>query len=154
MKFHDTVIGVALVAFGIWVTFTAWGFPKLTGQPVGPGTFPILLGLLCTIGGAIIALRGLASGAPFAALHAGWRRPGRALAAIVAIGGALLLALTFETVGFPLGGGLLMVAIYLAAGYRNPGWIVFSVGFVTTVHILLTRFLQVPLPSGVLKGFL
>ncbi|UOA29102.1 tripartite tricarboxylate transporter TctB family protein [Pseudosulfitobacter sp. DSM 107133] len=154
MKFHDTAIGAVLVVFGVWVTVTAWGFPKLTGQPVGPGTFPILLGGLCTIGGAVIALRGLGSGAPFAALHAGWRCPERALAAIVAIGGAFVLALTFETVGFPLGGSLLMVAIYLAAGYRNPGWIVFSVGFVTTVHLLLTRFLQVPLPSGVLKGFL
>jgi len=154
MKFHDTAIGAALVVFGIWVTITAWGFPKLTGQPVGPGTFPILLGGLCTVGGAIIALQGLRTRAPIAVLHEGWRHPGRALAALVAIGGACVLAVTFETVGFPLGGSLLMVAIYLAAGYRNPGWIVFSIGFVTTVHILLTRFLHVPLPSGLLKGFL
>ena len=154
MKFHDMAIGIVLAAFGIWVVATAWGFPKLTGQPIGPGTFPILLGALCTLGGAIIAIQGRTTGAPLAALHEGWQHPGRALAAIVAIGGSFLLALNFETIGFPLGGSLLMVSVYLASGHRNPGWIAFSILFVMSAHLLLTRVLQVPLPSGVLKGLL
>jgi putative tricarboxylic transport membrane protein len=154
MKFHDTAIGAVLIAFGIWVVATAWSFPKLTGQAIGPGTFPILLGTLCTLGGAIVALQGMARPAPLAMLHTGWRHPGRALAAVIAIGGAFLLALNFETIGFPLGGSLLMLAIYLSTGHRSLGPMMFSIAFVLTVHILLTRFLQVPLPSGLLKGLI
>lgn len=154
MKIHDTIIGTVLVLFGLWVAVTAWGFPKLTGQPIGPGTFPILLGSLCALGGAVIALQGRASGPTLVVLHEGWSRRGHALAALVAVGGSFLLALNFETVGFPLGGSLLMIATYLASGHRNPGWIAFSVLFVLAAHLLLTRFLQVPLPSGVLRGLI
>lgn len=40
MKFHDSVIGAVLIALGLWIAWTASGFPKLTGQPIGPGPFP------------------------------------------------------------------------------------------------------------------
>ena len=51
MKFSDKLVGMALVAFGLWVLLTARGFPQLPGQMIGPGTFPTLLGSLCALGG-------------------------------------------------------------------------------------------------------
>lgn len=152
MKIHDSVIGAVLVMFGAWVALTASGFPRLTGQPIGPGTFPVVLGTLCALGGAVMVVAGLRSGAAIAALHPGWRRPDRLLTALVMIVGTGVLAAQFETVGFPLGGSLLLAVFFLVSGKRHPVWIAVAVVFVCLVHVLLTRFLQVPLPPGVLKG--
>ena len=154
MKFSDKLVGVALVAFGLWVLLTARGFPQLPGQMIGPGTFPTLLGSLCALGGLGIAVQGFRASAPMVALHPGWRRPDRALAALVAVGGTALFAANFEWIGFPLGGALLLSAVYAAAGLRSPRWILLSVAFVLAVHLLMTRLLYVPLPAGLLKGLL
>lgn len=81
MKFHDSVIGAVLIALGLWIAWTASGFPKLTGQPIGPGTFPVVLGGLCVLGGAGIGLQGLRNRGPILQVHpagaglTGWRPP-------------------------------------------------------------------------------
>lgn len=154
MKFHDSVIGAVLIAFGLWIAWTASGFPKLTGQPIGPGTFPVVLGGLCVLGGAGIGLQGLRNRGPILQVHPGWRRPDRLAAAIVMIAGTALLAIWFEDIGFPLGGSLLLTALFVVSGKRNPAWSLLAVGFVCTVYLLLTRLLHVPLPAGMLKGML
>lgn len=153
MRLHDSTIGAVLVLFGVWIVYSASGFPRLTGQPIGPGTFPIVLGTLCALGGLALFVIGVRrSDGTLIALHPGWRQGDRLVTVGLMIAGTALLAATFETVGFPLGGSLLLVALFLASGRRNIWWIVLAVGFVCTVHVLLTRFLQVPLPAGVLKG--
>lgn len=153
MKIHDSAIGAILVIFGAWIVYSASGFPQLAGQPIGPGTFPVVLGILCTLGGAVLTVSGLRRGNdPLVSLHPGWRQPGRIATAVLMIAGTALLAATFETVGFPLGGSLLLVALFLASGRSHPISLVVAVCFVFGVHLLLTRFLQVPLPAGVLKG--
>lgn len=153
MKFHDSAIGAVLVVFGAWIVISAAGFPRLTGQPIGPGTFPVILGSLCALGGAALCLTGLLRG-PRALIevHPGWRQPDRLATAGLMIGGTAVLAAAFEDIGFPLGGSLLLAALFLASGRRHPLWLVLAVGFVCAVHLLLTRFLQVPLPTGPLKA--
>lgn len=153
MKIHDSIIGVVLLIFGAWIAHSALGFPQLTGQPIGPGTFPVVLGILCALGGAALTVIGLRRGdGPLVFLHSGWRQPGHVATAAIMIAGTALLAATFETVGFPLGVSILLVALYIASGRRHPVNVLFAVVFVVGVHLLLTRFLQVPLPAGVLKG--
>ena len=152
MKLHDTVIGALLIALGLWIVFTASGFPKLTGQPIGPGTFPVALGILCSLGGVGIGLQGLRNGGQLVQIHAGWRRKDRIATVLVMFVGTALLALTFEDIGFPLGGTLLLSALFVASGKRHAIWIVVAASFVCIVFVLLTRVLHVPLPAGVLKG--
>ena len=153
MKFHDSAIGAVIVIFGAWVVYEATGFPRLTGQPIGPGTFPVLLGSLCMIGGLGLVITGLKnSNGTLVSLHAGWRQGDRLATVGVMIAGTALLAATFETVGFPLGGTVLLAVLFRASGKRHPALILLSAGFVCVVHVLLTRFLQVPLPAGVLEG--
>ena len=153
MKFHDGIVGGVLFVFGLWVALTATSFPQLTGQPIGPGTFPIALGSLCALGGLAIGMMGLRGrGVPLAQIHPGWWQGNRQAAAFVMIAGTAILAATFESVGLPLGGSLLLAALFLVSGKSNPVWIGVAVVFVVSVHLLLTRFLQVPLPAGVLKG--
>ncbi|MFD1343131.1 tripartite tricarboxylate transporter TctB family protein [Litorisediminicola beolgyonensis] len=154
MRFHDSAIGAVLIAFGVWIAWTASGFPKLTGQPIGPGTFPVVLGTLCALGGAVIAIRGARAGGPLVDAHPGWRRRDRQATAVVMIAGSGILAVWFEEIGFVLGGSVLLAALFFASGKRHPVWIGVGVAFVTLVHLSLTRFLNVPLPAGPLKGLL
>ncbi|SDW67826.1 tripartite tricarboxylate transporter TctB family protein [Roseicitreum antarcticum] len=152
MKFHDSIIGAMLIICGLWVVWTASGFPRLTGQPIGPGTFPVVLGSLCVLGGIGIGVQGLLSGGALAQISPHWRRPDRIASVIVVVAGTALLAATFETVGFPLGGSLLLVALFVTSGKRHPAYIALAIGFVVTVHLVMSRLLQVPIPAGVLKG--
>ncbi|MGC4410134.1 MULTISPECIES: tripartite tricarboxylate transporter TctB family protein [Rhizobium] len=155
MKFHDSIIGLLLVAFGGWVLWQAQGFPDMPGQIIGPATFPTLLGCLCLLGGLMLIWEGRkASPHALISLHDGWRIGSRITCVAVAILGTLLLAVTFEQVGFPVGGTLLLSALFLSAGLTHPKWIGVSAVFVLTVHLVMTRLLYVPLPSGFVKGLL
>jgi putative tricarboxylic transport membrane protein len=155
MKLHDSLIGGVLFAFGLWVLTTALGYPRMSGQSIGPGTFPSVLGALFMLGGIVLGVAGRRVGAtPWVALDNGWKQPGRLAAALLATGGVALFALAFEWIGFPLGGFCLVSALFLLCGYRNPAWIGVSAVFVLALHLLMTRLLYVPLPAGLLKGFL
>jgi len=155
MKIHDSLIGALLFAFGLWVLTTAQGYPRMPGQSIGPGTFPSVLGVLFMLGGLALAVTGLRMRNPrWLVLEGGWREPGRLAAALLATAGVILFALTFERGGFPLGGFVLVSALFLLAGYRNPVWIGVSAVFVLVLHLLMTRMLYVPLPAGLLKGLL
>ncbi|WP_195165109.1 tripartite tricarboxylate transporter TctB family protein [Mesorhizobium sp. NBSH29] len=155
MKLHDSLIGGLLFAFGLWVLTTSLGFPRLSGQSIGPGTFPSVLGSLFMLGGVALAVTGLRSRTnTWVALEDGWRHPDRFAAALLATAGIVIFALTFEKVGFPLGGFCLVSALFLLCGYRNPAWMVVSATFVLALHLLMTRLLYVPLPAGLLKGIL
>lgn len=155
MKLHDSLIGLLLIAFGGWVLWQAQGFPSMPGQIIGPGTFPTLLGGLCLLGGAMLAWEGRAVPArPLLIIHDGWRKGSRILCVAVAIFGTLLLAVTFESVGFPIGGTLLLAALFYSAGLRRPQWLAVAAVFVLTVHLVMTRLLYVPLPAGLAKGLL
>jgi putative tricarboxylic transport membrane protein len=155
MKIHDSLIGAVLFAFGLWVLITALGYPRMSGQSIGPGTFPSVLGSLFMLGGVALAVTGLrAHSATWVTIDDGWKHPGRRAAALLATAGVVLFALTFESVGFPIGGFILVAALFLLCGYRNPAWIGVSAVFVLALHLLMTRLLYVPLPAGLLKGFL
>lgn len=153
MKLHDTLVGVLLIALGAYVLVVSSGFPRMPGQIIGPGTMPTVLGVALLLGGASIGVSGWRR-APLIVLHEGWRRRDRQIAALVAVGGVGFLAYGFETLGFPLGGFLLLAAIFLAAGMWHPGWLLLSATFVLVVHLGMTRLLYVPLPAGLLDGVL
>ncbi|MBU1312918.1 MAG: tripartite tricarboxylate transporter TctB family protein [Alphaproteobacteria bacterium] len=155
MKFHESIIGITLVAFGAWVLWQVQSFPSMPGQIVGPATFPSLLAILCSLGGVLLVWEGVrAPRHNLIALHEGWRIRSRTGCVAVAVLGTLLLAVSFERVGFPVGGTLLLVALFYCAGLRGLRWIIVSAAFVLVVHLVMTRLLYVPLPSGFVKGLL
>lgn len=153
MKLHDSLIGLILIAFGSWVLWQAQGFPAMPGQIIGPSTFPTFLGCMCTLGGVLLVWQGRrTSKGELVWIHDGWRIGSRIACVAVAVFGTLLLAVTFEKVGFPVGGTLLLSALFYAAGYNSPKWVAVAAVFVLTVHLIMTRLLYVPLPSGLVKG--
>ncbi|MDF0599414.1 tripartite tricarboxylate transporter TctB family protein [Psychromarinibacter sp. C21-152] len=155
MRIHDSLIGALLVLFGGWVLFVALGFPDMPGQSIGPGTFPSVLGVAFLLGGLCLIVAGRSRGTRrLADLNPGWRRAPRLLAAGLATIGVLVLALSFETVGFPLSATVLLYALFFLEGYRGPQWLALCIAFVFGMHLLMTRFLLVPLPAGPLESFL
>lgn len=155
MKLHDSLIGLLLIAFGGWVLWQARGFPAMPGQAIGPSTFPIMLGSLCALGGVLLFWQGRrTSRGKLVWIHEGWRIGSRVGCVAVAVFGTLLLGITFEMVGFPVGGTLLLSALFYTSGLRGLRWIAVSAVFVLTVHLVMTRLLYVPLPSGFVKGLL
>lgn len=155
MKLHDSLIGLLLIAFGGWVVWRAQGFPAMPGQSIGPSTFPVMLGSLCALGGLLLVWHGRqTSRGELLSVHEGWRIGSRVACVAVAVFGTLLLGVTFETVGFPIGGTLLLSALFYAAGLHRLRWIAVSAIFVLTMHLVMTRLLYVPLPSGFMKGLL
>lgn len=156
MKLHDTIIGAFLILLGGFVLWQAAGFPEMPGQIIGPGTLPNLLGMALVAGGLAVGLPALRRRAPepWVVLHEGWRVKGGVLSAVVVVAGTTLAAMTFDTLGFPLVGFALLTALYLSAGMRHIGLVALSAIFVLLVHIGMTRFLYVPLPAGLLEGWL
>ncbi|MQX37044.1 tripartite tricarboxylate transporter TctB family protein [Roseospira navarrensis] len=153
MTLPDSLLGLLVAALGGGVLVTALGWPALPGQPIGPGTAPGVLGVLLMGGGALLAVSGIRSGdRPRVRVHPGWRRPERLAAGLLATGGVLGLAAAFETVGFPLGVGVLAVALLWLSGMRHPGWSALALMGVLGLHLLMTRLLSVPLPAGPLRG--
>lgn len=154
MKVNDMALGAFFLILGSWITLTAWAFPAMPGQAVGPGTFPKVIGSLIALGGLALVFGGGNRRAPLLVLAEGWHNNRNALAAAVALVGTALLALGFEVIGFPLGASLLLCALYLASQKFSPRLLALAVGFVLIVHLMMTRLLLVPLPAGPLKGWL
>ena len=113
-----------LMFVGVGVAF-AWGATKYsigTGARMGPGYFPLMLGVLMAIIGAVITFKALvvktADGDKIGAIA--WRPLGYIIAAILVFG--VLLA-GLPSIGLPAFG--LIIAIYaltLIASMAQPDW--------------------------------
>lgn len=149
MRIHDGLLGLLFIVLGACVIWQAASFPSMPGQAIGPGTFPLVFGVMFVIGGAIIGRAGLLAGmGRLATFNEGWRHRDRALAAFVAVIGTLVLAFFFEQIGFLIGGAVLLIALYMLLGHRSPRWIVVSLVFVGAVYYGMAKLLLVPLPTG------
>ncbi len=119
---RDFFAGLMFTAVGIGFAVGATSYEVGSAARMGPGYFPLMLGVLLAILGAIIILQSFTKGGPggdkigaFA-----WRPLGFVLGANLAFG-ALLVGL--PSIGFPPMG--LIVAIYalvLIASFAQPGF--------------------------------
>lgn len=150
MRFHDTIVGVFLMLLGGFILQQASGFPQMPGQSIGPGTFPTVFAVAFILGGGVIAFQGwrTARAARAIALNPGWRSRDRFAATAIALLGALALVSFFDVIGFPIGAGLLLSALYLALGHRSPIWIAVSFAFAGVLYYGMAKLLFVPLPLG------
>ncbi|MGY0551742.1 tripartite tricarboxylate transporter TctB family protein [Vreelandella sp. 2A-K22] len=150
MKFNDVILGAVFIIAGLLIISHANTFPEMPGQMVGPSTFPTLIGSGFLLGGILIAIQYFKSRkkTPFIAVNEGWLKKARILSFSVVIVGGMLFALWIETVGFVLGGILLVTALLWLEGHRKPFMLGIAATFVMLVYYLLSHQLRVPLPSG------
>ncbi len=156
MKVADLLAGAVLVALGLAFTGYGWALPPMPGQRYGAGLFPMALGLCIAACGAQLAWggwreRGLL---PQIAL-APWTRD-RFLRRnfLVTLGLILLYVLLLDEIGFiPLSIVVLTVMFrQLGVGLGRSALI--AVIATIAIHISFGRVLRVPLPRGLLEGWI
>lgn len=150
----DVLLGSIFAVVGALIFLHAISFPNLKGGYPGPGLFPQLLGVLLVFAGLGIAIQATAKRVlPRALPLSDFSRREKITAALIVL--AIVGYIVFvDTVGFIPITIVIMLGMMLRTGV-SWGWsIVVSVGVTVAIYILFNRILHVPLPGGVLKGWL
>jgi putative tricarboxylic transport membrane protein len=147
----DALLGVGTVVLGSTYLFAANLLPALhTGDPVGPKTFPYLIGIATLVCGVVIGTRAILGHS-----HGDWSDDENdAPTRMLAVGGVyiwtLLYFLVFEPLGFLLSCTMFMLGLcfFFNRGHPIANLIVsFAIPFFT--YALFT-LLGITLPSGVI----
>ncbi len=162
---RELVIAVFLVAFGGAVVALSGKIPPgVPTDPLGPAAFPTALGAgigLCglLLGAATLAFRGqpgragpLSDADPDEAVEAGPFSPARLVGAVVATAAYLI---AFEPLGYLIATPLYVAAAMLIHGGAGRRTLLVAPLLVTAALYATFRFgLLIPVPGGVLEGFL
>jgi len=154
MRFNDAIIGLVLIAVAAVTIWLTRDFPAMPGQKYGPALFPTIIASGLGLGGLILVLTGLRSGAPALRL-ADWTRDPRAVTNVIAVPVALLLyILVSETLGFLLTAIILTFALLVLFRRRPVSSLVIALAAALVIQQAFTRLLLVPLPRGLLESMM
>jgi putative tricarboxylic transport membrane protein len=153
MRLSDTVSGFLLLVFGVVVVIHAGSFPPTTGPSVGPGFFPILVGVGLVLGGVALIWSGRKQrDVPWLEFDDWVRRPRMALNGALVVGALIAYALVVDTVGFFLTAFVFLGVLLLAFGVRKR-WVAPIAAVITLgMHFAFYTLLHVQLPWGWLEG--
>jgi putative tricarboxylic transport membrane protein len=153
VKFHDLLSGVLLVVFGVVVALYACTFPTEAGPGVGPGAFPLLIGIAIAGCGAALIGSGLKQPRPKLFEFEEWvRRPRMAFNGALVIGALIFYALAVETLGFFITSFVILAGLFTAFGVRWRWTVPVAAGVTLGLHFAFYTLLRVPLPWGWLEG--
>jgi len=158
MQLSDALSGALFILLGIFMIWTASGFPAFPGQPYGASLLPTLLGWGFIVAGLLLGLRDLT-----------WRRAGLRPAMIsllpplrraTGIGSVVLIfaavlgqILVAPRIGYMPVSVLTLLAIFLWHGVRPVTAIIASIGTTLFCWWAFSIMLRVPLPRGFIEGF-
>jgi len=160
VKLNDAVWGALLIALAGAVLIHVQRFGTIPGQQYGPAIFPGLVAVGLAICGVLLIGSGLATRARDVAAarwiaFAPWVRSHRHLVAFaLAIGVNVFYILAVDKLGF-IPTGIVYVAVLFAAFGVRPLWIApLAVVVTLVIHTAFYKLLKVPLPWGLLQGFI
>ncbi len=150
----DVLLGSILALAGAYIFLEARTFPNLRGGYPGPGLFPQILGVLFILSGLgitaeAVAKRVLPRMPTLVALRR--REVVNALLVILAV---VLYVLLIDKVGFIPFALLMLLGLMFSQGVSLRWSIVLGVGLTLAIYTLFNRILRVPLPPGILQGWL
>lgn len=153
MKFNDTVSGLLVLAFGLAIVLTAWTFPPMLGQTIGPSLFPIVIGCgLAAFGTTLVATGFGARSVPIVAFD-DWVRRSRMVVNFLLVPADLLFyAMVVDHLGFLLTSVVFLGVLFLAFRVRLSWVAPLAVVVTMVMHLAFYSLLRVPLPWGVLEG--
>jgi putative tricarboxylic transport membrane protein len=153
MRLNDTLTGLLLLGFGIVVALCARAFPAAAGSSIGPGLFPIVIGLGIAACGAVLAWSArIQSKGRWLELESWLRQPRMALNAVLVIGALIFYALAVDALGFFVTALVFLVALFLAFGVARRWVAPLAIVVTLGMHVAFYSFLQVPLPWGWFEG--
>ncbi len=147
MRFHDTLLGLILMALAAAFFAYTKTFPDFPGQRYGPSLFPQLIaaGVFCC--GLVIAFSGRRSRAPWLSVSEALR--GRRLVTFLALPlGVVFYLLVAETVGFFPTAALLVGALAWWMGARLWGAVAMGLLSAGGIQWFFGTIMRVPLPRG------
>ncbi|GHH72780.1 hypothetical protein GCM10017673_28240 [Streptosporangium violaceochromogenes] len=145
---RDLVTGVAAVVVGGVVAVIAATIPNTTGTAVGPGAFPLVVGVAVVLAGLAVAVPALrrGNGGEEEEEDEGGGKPlptrlvlPAGIAAFCAV--ALTVSLTIAS-----GAAFCLCCRYMA-GYRWPRSALIGLAGAAVVHLVFRSLLDVPLPG-------
>ncbi|MEL6219440.1 MAG: tripartite tricarboxylate transporter TctB family protein [Pseudomonadota bacterium] len=137
---QDVVLGAFFVVFGL---SAAWGATSYSGAS---GIYPLVLGLLLALTGAIVAVKAVRATAATERVLIDAPVKFCTTIAIAVVYVALVVPLGFYTASF-----LLMLALPLALGFRRLVYaLIMGTVFTSIVFLVFSVFLERPFPREVI----
>ncbi|MFC4169808.1 tripartite tricarboxylate transporter TctB family protein [Teichococcus aestuarii] len=155
MRLNDRALGVLTLGLGGLLLAASLRLPGVPGQELGAGFFPALLGGgVMAAGTGLLLAAGRQPGEPWLRAPAWMRDRWAATNVALLVASIVLFALLAETVGFiPLAIAILL-AVQLRLGIAPVRAAVTAVLGAIGFHLLFVMVLRVPLPPGLLEGWL
>ena len=155
MKVNDAVFGAIFVLLGLVVLVHVQSFPRIPGQPVGPGLFPGLISVAFALCGLLLIVSGVRNRAEEPWYEtAEWMRSGRHFISFGAIvGGVAAYVLLANTIGFLILSPVLLWLWFTTLGVRRVTAVVVAIIATLVIWYAFYKVLRVPLPWGVLKDY-
>ena len=152
MRVSDSLIGFALIIFGIAVILHTQGFPAQADGHPGPEFFPNVLAGLFILAGLGLSFGSIRRGEKILEVQA----PGLGVPAVVNIlmvlGVIVIYILVSDDVGFLFTSLILMGFLMKWLGVTWQWTLIMSVVLTMGIYLLFAKMLLVPLPWG-LWGF-
>jgi putative tricarboxylic transport membrane protein len=155
MKFNNRVLGLIVLAGGAALSVSAWRMPPTPSSTIGPGFFPLLIGLVLLSAGFLL-IAGSRVGPQTAAITVpDWFSDTWGLLNVSTVASCIVLYVVgVERLGFVPTASLIVFALAARLGQSvlraAPTAVIAALCF----HMLFAKLLRVPLPPGLLKGFL
>ncbi len=134
---RDTLAGLIFVAFGTAFAGIAAGYPLGTAMRMGPGYFPIVLGVALSAIGLVIVLSGRRGGPTETGVNAGEAGPvsQRLRPALLISASVLLFAVTIESIGLALSTFGVVVVSSLADRERHWPHVLASAALLSMIAV-------------------
>ena len=140
----DRILGAVCVVVGAGMAWAAQDYvAPISYEPVGPRAFPLLLATLLIGAGAWMTVRPSAHG--FGLARADVRPIGLAMLA------AIVYALLFQWLGFPVATAAMAVPVGMAFGGSWKQSLAGGAGLGLVLYLLFDKLLDVVLPTGLLS---
>lgn len=154
---YQNLFAGVFVAVGIGYEAMALSMPVGGFGSPGPGLFPLIVGGALVLSAAACLIQNLvrsnaASTEPPTAATRVKAEGGKAWLLVLAL---ILYVLVLKPLGFPIALVLLLAASMRVFGYRK--WLrigAMSILMTAMAHVVFVTWLKVPLPLGILAGFL
>jgi putative tricarboxylic transport membrane protein len=155
MRFHDSVIGVAVAMLGFVVLWLTRDFQNFQSHQLqyGPGFFPnIVAAVLIFAGLALAATRWRAAG-PFVEIHPWLRSPALVANAVLILLAVIAYILLADWLGFLIIAPILLFLLIWRLWGRPGASALIAIITTAVMHQFFVAILLVPLPWGVIRPF-
>ena len=147
----DIATGVFLAVLGLTAAVASTGIDEGAGGQLHPRTFPMILGGLMAIGGAVLAVQAAVAKSGGAKAIAWPGRDGRKLL-LIAMASLVFYVAISQVLGFVIS-SLIFVPGFIRYFGRYSYWVAGScaLGLAAFIYLVFIRLLQLTLPIGPLS---